>query len=200
MDARATLTHSLHWTWATIRFIKQNWPFIISMAFVAAFGRVVQLGAWGPLSPLTHWLLEVIIEGSRLLLFVYTLSLANLPSGLNKFRHLFTGRADWQRTRLGAVWRLVLRRLLRGWPALLLNFIAFAMIALVLNAFIDHIAYRTCLYVTLKARQFIAERSSEWVLILFFKNLSVIPFTLIFDALFFLWLTNSLPKSKAVAD
>jgi hypothetical protein len=42
----------------------------------------------------------------------------------------------------------------------------------------------------------LADSSSEWTILLFFKNLTVIPLTLIFDAILLLWLSNKLSNNR----
>jgi hypothetical protein len=81
-------------------------------------------------------------------------------------------------------------RLKTYWRSLLASFVIYLLIAWVTNLLIDYTAFQTCLYYKLKVNNIIAEKSSEWVIILFFKNLSVIPLTLIFNALFLLWVTG----------
>jgi hypothetical protein len=76
------------------------------------------------------------------------------------------------------------------------NMVIYLLIALLINKLIDYAAYQTCLYAKLKTHSIISADSSEWVIILFFKNLSVIPFTLIFNAVFLLWVTNKMTASE----
>jgi hypothetical protein len=181
-----TLDCTLH----TIRFIKHHYLLILALGLVAAFGRIIQLKAFGPVSPLSFTLLEIVIESSRILLFLYVLGLSNIKSGILKTLHLFTDKRGRKQT-----WLAALRTIRARWFALLINLGMFACIALLFNLFIDHIAYQTCLLLTLKDHQVVAQQSSAWTVILFFKNLSVIPFTIVFEVLFLLWLTNRLPKS-----
>jgi hypothetical protein len=72
----------------------------------------------------------------------------------------------------------------------LMSMVIYLLIAWVINLLIDYTAYQTCLYYKLKVNRIISEGASEWVIILFFKNLSVIPLTLIFNAVFLLWITG----------
>jgi hypothetical protein len=78
----------------------------------------------------------------------------------------------------------------KKWLHILLNVVAFSLITGIINYLIDLLAYKTCLYLTLKNRGILADAASEWTILLFFKNISIIPFMLIFDALFLLWITN----------
>lgn len=166
---------------------------ILALGLVAAIGRAIQLRAFGPISPFSHVLLEVIIEGSRIMLVLYALGLANIKSGFAKLIRVVKSKEF--RRRNG---RVAIIQLRHKWHTILINLVAFLLIAYVFNLLIDHIAYETCLYITLLGRQLISEQSSVWVLILFFKNVSVIPFTLVFQSLFLLWLTNRLPDNPSL--
>ncbi|MBD2703120.1 hypothetical protein IC229_20905 [Spirosoma sp. BT702] len=181
---------ALDWTVQTIRFCQHHFLFIFSLGLIAAFGRAIQLRAFGPVSPTAHVLLEVVIESARILIFLYALGFTNIRKGVVRLTQLVTNKTGRRQN-----WRLAMQTLRTKWLSLLANFVAFLVIAFLFNVLINHIAYETCLYITLKARQLISDQTSEWAIILFFKNISVIPFTLIFNALFCLWLVNRLPKT-----
>jgi len=190
MNTATNVLRSLGCTVYAFQFIKVNFLPIFGLGLVAAFGRAIQLKAFGPISPLTHTSLEVVIESARILLFFYALGLTNVRTGFAKLVQFVKDKAG-----RSAGWRLAVKNLRERWLTMLINFVAFLLIAWLFNALINHIAYETCLYITLQSRQLLSEHSSEWVLILFFKNISVIPFTLIFQAILILWLTNRLPTS-----
>lgn len=189
MTLSTNLLKALDWTVETIQFCKKHFGFIFSLGLIAAIGRCIQLKAFGPISPLSHVLLEVVVESARILIFLYALGLTNIRTGIVRLVQIVTNKQG--RKQNG---RLAIQKLRTRWGALVANLIVFSVIALLFNKLIDHIAYETCLYITLKARQLISDQSSEWAIILFFKNISVIPFTLIFNALFCLWLVNRLPR------
>ena len=88
--------------------------------------------------------------------------------------------------------KLVFANFKRKWPVLLLNFVVYLLIAWVINLLIDQLAYETCLYLTMQNRGILSADASEWTIILFFKNLTVIPLTFIFNTLFVFYMTNRL--------
>ncbi|GAB3549876.1 hypothetical protein [Spirosoma fluminis] len=186
------LIRSLDWTVYTIAFIRNHFLVIFGLGFIAAVGRAIQLNAFGPISSELNIGLEIIVESARILLFVYALGLTNIRAGIARLVRFVTNRQSRKQN-----WHLSLQTMRKNWLAILGNLCVFSVVAFLMNAFINHIAYETCLYITLKARQLISAQASEWVLILFFKNLSVIPFTLLFNAVFCLWLVNRLPKPVA---
>ena len=93
---------------------------------------------------------------------------------------------------------IAVQKMKKQWPAVVLNSIGFLLIAGAINYLIDALAYKTCLYLALKKQGILAASSSEWAILLFFKNLSVIPFTLIFETVFLLWVTNKLKDTGKI--
>lgn len=168
-------------------FFKKHFMVITGLGLVSAFGRVIQLGGFGEISAWANFVLEVIVESSRILLFLYVLGLANIRKGFFRIKHFFTQKAN-RKLR----WRIAIQKLKSQWLSILLNIAGFLLIAWTLNYLIDLLAYKTCLYLSLKKNGVLDNSSSEWAILLFFKNLSVIPFTLVFETLFVLWLTNKL--------
>lgn len=193
MAILSTISRELTWLQNTLQFYKKHFLALLSLGLVAALGRVIQLGAFGDITTSFHVLLEVIIESARLLLFVYVLGLANVKKGASRIKHLFTQKENRKQS-----WRSALRRFRQQWPSILLNLTVFSGIAYSINYLIDLVAYETCLFLTLKQDGLIANTASEWTILLFFKNLSVIPFTLTFEAIFLLWITDKLQRTPAI--
>ena len=186
-----TSLRSLEWLLCTLRFIKDNFLIIFGLGLIAAIGRAIQLRAFGPISPFSHMLLEIMIESARVALFFYALGLANIKSGLSRIVRVVSIKESRRQN-----WRVAILKLRKQWSIIFINLVAFLTIAYLFNLLIDQIAYETCLHITLIARRLISGQSSVWALILFFKNVSVIPLTLVFQALFLLWVTNRLPNSQ----
>ena len=158
---------------------------IFGLGLIAAFGRVIQLGGFGQITSLVNIFLEVVVELVRLLIFLYVLGLASFKNGASRIKQLFTDKKSRK-----LYWRVALQKIKKQWVEILLNFFVFLGIAWVINYLIDLLAYQTCLYLALKKDEILSQTSSEWTIILFFKNISVIPFTLTFEALFLLWIIN----------
>jgi hypothetical protein len=185
------LRKTLDWTLHSLGFIKSHFIFIFSLGLVAAFGRAIQLGAFGEITSWAHILLEIVIEFTRLLIFLYALGVTRVKTGALRIVQLFINKANRQQN-----WSIALQRLKSQWMVIIVNLVIFLVIAYVMNYVIDYAAYQTCIYTKLRASQLISDKASEWVLILFFKNISVIPFTLVFNALFLLWITNKLASLR----
>ena len=180
-------SEKLHWLLSAVYFFKHHFAVIIGLGFIAALGRTIQLGAFGQISPGVKMVLELVIESSRILIFLFVLGIANIKNGLFRIKLLLADGQFRKQHRATAV-----KQLKTQWPSILLNLVAFSVIAFFINYLIDLLAYKTCLYFTLQNRGIIAPTSSEWTIILFFKNISVIPFTLIFCGIFLPWITNRL--------
>jgi hypothetical protein len=75
-----------------IHFFKKHFLVITALGLIAAFGRVIQLGGFGEIAAWTNVLLEVLIESSRLLLFLYVLGLANIKKGMLRIKNFFSSK------------------------------------------------------------------------------------------------------------
>jgi hypothetical protein len=193
MNTSSTLFNQLNWLYSTIYFFKKNFLVLAGLGLIAAFGRVIQLGGFGEISSFLNITLEVVIESARVILFLYVLGLANVKKGALRIKHLFTQQENRKQN-----WRIASQKVKKQWFSILLNLIAFLLIAWTLNYLIDLLAYETCLYLTLKKGGILSNSASEWTILLFFKNLSVIPITLVFDAVFLLWITNKYQINKTL--
>lgn len=177
-----------------IYFIKKHFLVILSLGLVSAFGRVIQLGGFGEIPGWVNIVLEIIVESSRILLFLFVLGLANVKKGISRTRDLFTKKNMWRSN-----WNVSIEKIKKQWLSVLLNLVAFLIIASMFNYLIDQLAYQTCLYLSLKENGILVDSSSEWTILLFFKNLSVIPFTLVFETLLILWIAGKLNSYKMPA-
>ena len=171
----------------TVYFFKTHFLTILGLGLIAALGRVIQLGGFGQITGWMNVILEVVVESARILIFLYVLGLANVKNGVLRIKHVLTNKDDRKSLLTNAI-----QKLKTQWLSLCLNIIGFLVIASIINYLIDLLAYETCLYLTLKTDGILAVSSSEWTILLFFKNLTVIPLTLIFDTVLLLWLANKL--------
>lgn len=189
MKLTDNLSTHLIWLYHTVCFLKKHFIVIISLGFIAAFGRVIQLGGLGEITSWLNIALEIVVESARILLFLYVLGLGSIKNGVLRLQRLFTQKNNRRQHVTTAI-----EKLKKQWFSIALNFISFLLIAFLLNYLINLLAYETCLYLTLKKDRLLADSASEWTILLFFKNLSVIPFTLVFEAMFLLWITNKFQK------
>ena len=177
----------------SLYFFKKHFITIIGLGFIAALGRVIQLGGFGQITTWMNVILEIVIESARILLFLYVLGFANIQNGILRIKHLVTRKDDRKK-----FFTIAIQKLKKQWFLVSLNIIGFLLIAWGINFLIDLLAYETCLYLSLKTDGILAESSSEWTILLFFKNLTVIPFTLIFDTILLLWLVNKLSGFRKI--
>jgi hypothetical protein len=178
----------------TLYFFRKHCVAILLLGLTAALGRVAQLQGFGPVSGMQNILLEVIVETARIVLLLYVLGMANTRKGMQRIKNIVRSRGNFRN-----VCSVAFRKLKSNWFTVLLNTAGFLAIAWGINYMIDLTAYETCFYINLKENGILADASSQWTILLFFKNLTVIPLTLIFDALLVLWLINKLPANRQVA-
>ncbi|MDJ1503180.1 hypothetical protein [Xanthocytophaga agilis] len=189
MNLSATLSHRFNLIQSTAYFIRKHFLVVVSLSLIAAFGRVIQLGGFGAISTWLHIVLEVVIESARILLCIYVLGFANVKNGLLRIKRFFTSKGNRKQQ-----WRTAVQKFKQQWISLVFNLILFMVIAWFFNYLIDQAAYETCFYLKLKEGGILVSSASEWTILLFLKNLSVIPFTLIFETLLLLWLTNKFDR------
>ncbi|MEO6549744.1 MAG: hypothetical protein ABIN94_17210 [Ferruginibacter sp.] len=187
LDKLTSLQNAIH-------FFKKHFPNIIGLGLISAFGRVIQLGGFGEITTWANTFLEIIIESARILMFLFVLGLGSVEKGLMRIKHLFT-----QKSNRKLQWAITVKKLKRQWSSILLNIAGFSIIAWAFNYLIELLAYKTCLYLTLKNNGVLVESASEWTILLFFKNLSVIPFTIVFETLLILWITSKLNIYKTLS-
>ena len=185
MKSLSNLTSKLTLLYGSVSFFKDHFLVIFGLGLVAAFGRVVQLGGFGEIPSWANIVLEVVVETSRVLIFLFVLGVANIKRGAGAIRRLFS-----RRSKLKIYWSIAIKKLKTQWIQISLSLVGFLMIAGGINFLIDTLAYETCLYLTLKREGILVDNTSEWTILLFFKNILVIPFTLVFETLLLLWLTR----------
>jgi hypothetical protein len=166
-------------------FVKNHFYTIFTLGLIAAFGRVIQLRGFGEIPSWFNIVLEVIIETSRILIVLFVIGWANVKTGLRRIKSFFSSRSTMKTYRKVAV-----QKMKGQWINILINCAAMLIIAAGINLLIDHIAYETCLFLSLKNRNILADGTSEWTILLFFKNITVIPLTLVFQTILTLWILN----------
>ncbi|MEQ8811365.1 MAG: hypothetical protein RIE59_20010 [Imperialibacter sp.] len=175
----------------SLAFIRNHFVVLLGLGLVAAFGRVIQLGGLGEIPTVANWVLEVMVEGARLLICLYVLGIANSRKGLSIVKRILTGRVSFKQH-----WPGIKQKFQAQWAGILISFTGYLAVAGVFNILIDQLAYETCLFLSLKGWGVLVDSSSEWTILLFFKNLSVIPLTLVFETFFLLWITDKLLPKK----
>lgn len=190
------LTSKLNLLCGSILFFKKHFLTIVGLGLIAAFGRVIQLGGFGEIPFWANIVLEGVVETSRLLIFFFVLGTSNIKAGVYQVKRLFT-----RRTSLKTYWPIAIRKLKTQWIQVSLSLFGFLSIVVVINFLINSLAYETCLYLTLIREGILVDTTSEWTILLFFKNILVIPFTLVFETILLLWITHeqtfSLPTERA---
>jgi hypothetical protein len=173
----------------SLAFLRKHYTLIILLGLIAAFGRVIQLKGFGEIPAWANVVLEIIVESSRLIMILFVLGIANVKEGALLVKRVFT-----EKGKLKAAWTMGIRKLKTRAQSIVISFIGFSVIATVLNVLINQLAYQTCLFLSLKQQGILVDAASEWTILLFFKNILVIPFTLVFETLFLLWITNKLKR------
>ena len=109
-------------------FFKKHFVTIMGLGFIAAFGRVIQLGGFGQITTWMNVILEIVIESARILLFLYVLGWANIKNGVLRIKHLLTRKEDRKKFLTVAI-----HKLKKQWFLVSLNIIGFLLIAWTIN-------------------------------------------------------------------
>ncbi len=171
----------------TRQFVSRHGLKVLSLGLIAAFGRGIQEGGWGAISSIGFWGLEFVVEGARLGLVILVLGNGSLKIGFWRVVAIFSvKKSDWKQT-----WTQFKKKVSANKIALLLNFALFLMIAALFN-FSIHAGIEAGLLEYLKTNHIVDARASKWPVVLWLKNVSIIPFTLIFETILILLLTAPL--------
>ncbi|WP_428666701.1 hypothetical protein [Runella sp.] len=174
-------------TQETQRFINRNWLIVGILNLVAAIGRFVQEGGTGRISAEAFLTLEIAVELSRILLVLLVIGNGSVANGFRAVISVFRmKRADWKQ-----VWNNVRTNVAWNKITLSINFIIFMVIGTAANISIDLFTHLFLLE-WLKSHDLLVVTASQWPVILFLKNISIIPFTLVFECVLVLILIGKL--------
>jgi hypothetical protein len=171
----------------TQRFINRHWLSLGILNLIAATGRFVQEGGTGKISVETFSLLEIAVASSRVLLVLLVIGNGSVNAGFRRVVSIFRMKsADWKQ-----VWAQIKTNVAWNKISLSINFILFMIIGTVVNMGIDLVAH-LFLINWLKDNGLLAATAFQWPVILFLKNISIIPFTLVFECVLVLFLIGKL--------
>ena len=120
MNLPLNLSNKLNLLIDTLHFFEKHFLVITGLGLIAAFGRVIQLGGFGQITTWMNIVLEVGIESSRILLFLYVLSLANIKNGALRIKHLFSNKDNQKLSLIIAI-----KKFKKQWYLVVLNIIGF---------------------------------------------------------------------------
>lgn len=171
----------------TQRFINRHWLIVGVLNLIAAAGRFVQEGGTGKISFETFSLLEIAVELSRVLLVLLVVGNGSISAGFRSIVSIFRMKgSDWKQ-----VWRQLRNNIAWNKITLSINLVVFMIIATITNISIDLLTHLFLLN-WLKINDLLTATASQWPVILFLKNVSIIPFTLVFECLLVLFLIGKL--------
>ncbi|MFN3381590.1 MAG: hypothetical protein ACK41O_19175 [Runella zeae] len=168
----------------TRQFISRHGLKMLLLCLIAAFGRGMQEGGWGSVSSISFWGLEFMVEGARLGLMILVIGKGSLKIGFLRVVAIFRAKkSDWK-----LIWTHLKKNVSVNKIAILVNFALFLMIAALFN-FSIHVGIEAGLLEYLKNNHIVDAMASKWPVVFWLKNVSIIPFTLIFETILILYLT-----------
>lgn len=166
--------------------LKKNFLLILSLGLAASIGRFFQEGGMGQVSSSIHSILEVVVNGARLLIILVIIGQGYVLVGFRNFTNIFR----FTRTKWHVVWTNVKDNFSNNIPAIIVNFIIYIIIAVIVNITLFSLFEYTPFLEWLKSNLLLSPTASKWPVLLFFKNISIIPFTLVFETLFVMWIVE----------
>lgn len=176
----------------SIRFYFAHFGLIAAICFFAALGRAIQMGAIGEISSGWYITLEVIVALSRLTLLVAVIGKGKILQGFRKIRSIFRSKKEERKKG----WRTVVERFKVYWLMILWNCLFFGLLAFLINSLIGYLASIPEVLSFLKENNVLHKNATQTPLVFFLKNLTVIPFTLIFEYGIFLLLIDRISIQK----
>lgn len=176
----------------TDNYFKRNFLLILILGLVAGTGRFIQEGGSGEISSSTHGILEVVVNGARLFIIFVVIGQGSIQAGFRNFINIFR----FNRNRWHIVWANVKANFSNNFPAIFINFIIYIVIAIIINIALFALFEYTSFLVWLKSGSLINVTASKWPVLLFLKNISIIPYTLVFETVFVMWIVE---RNKLIA-
>lgn len=159
----------------SLRFVARHLLGVGLFCVAAALGRFAQTGYPSLGSTLTQIAFEILVAGSRIALAVVVLGAGSFADGVHMIRRFFRlPKAERDSRFLG-----LKRQLATRWRSLVVDFAVYLVLAVALNLLIDAAAGTR--WMEKGVTSFGADPGRESAQILLFKNLSVIPLTIIFQ-------------------
>lgn len=163
-------------TWS-LKIIAESFLVILVLLLISSVGRAIQLEAFGTVSKINYVLLEIPVEGSRVLLLLLLIGNGSIRKGIDSVKNMFS----MSNNEFGQALREMLKALKKNHKEILLGVAIFSVMAIVLNYFIALMSKNQYLIVWLKQLPLIAPSFNSVALTLFLKNLTVIPLTFFFE-------------------
>ncbi|MFD2523498.1 hypothetical protein [Emticicia soli] len=170
----------------TDTFIRKNAFWILGLGLIAGIGRFIQEGGSGAISSSTQIILDIGVNTARLLTVFIIIGKGSLQNGLSAIAKIFRlTKAKWV-----SIWDNIKRNFSGNYLALLVNFIIYTLIAVIINIGLFILLDHTAFLEWLKSNQLLSPFASKWPVLLLLKNISIIPFTLVFEVLIVSWIVE----------
>lgn len=175
----------------TDTFIRKNAFWILGLGLIAGIGRFIQEGGIGAVSSSRQIILEIVVNAARLLTVFIVIGKGSLENGIAAIVNVFgLTKAKWVNT-----WANIKHNFANNYLALLVNFIVFIIIAVIINLALFALLEYTAFLEWLKSYQLLSHTASKWSVLLLLKNVSIIPFTFVFEILIVSWIVE---KNKII--
>ncbi|GAB3274533.1 hypothetical protein GCM10027347_47480 [Larkinella harenae] len=154
----------------------------------AALGRAIQMRIFGPVPPSFHLALEIVVESARIMTVLVIIGHGNIQQGVRKSASIMQlKKKEWR-----AVGQAIRTNFRLHWANVFIHLMVFSLLAFGFNRLNDWIANHSAVFYGMKDFGIIHEQATPTPLFFFLKNLTVIPFTLLFEYGLFRWLAGQM--------
>ena len=155
----------------SVKFYAKYAASIIGLGLLSSVGRAMQLGWSEYLSGMQHLLLEIVVEAARLAIFLVVVGEGSFTAGVMRIKSVCN------MTNHVSIWNNLKGR----WVAVIWSIAAFIIFACLVNVVIDRIANNDAVFSTVRNLGFppTKDASLRFAIIFFLKNITIIPFTLV---------------------
>ena len=155
----------------SVRFYARYAVNIIGLGLLSSTGRAIQLGWSEYISGTQHLLLELMVEAARVAIFLVVVGEGSFTAGVTAIKNVrkMSGYVS--------IWNNLKGR----WVAVIWSIAAFIIFASLVNAVISLIAHNDTVLSTVQNLGFppTKDESLKSAIIFFLKNITIIPFTLV---------------------
>jgi hypothetical protein len=171
----------------TDSFIRHNFFTTIAPGLVAGVCRYIQEGGIGEVSVSTQASLGMVVFLARAIIVFSVAGDGNILDGVAEIFKIFSmNSSDWKNTGMNLKGNFRYNLI-----ALFVNIFIFIMISLLINIGLSFLMEYTPFLTYLKEHHIMAPSASHWPVLLFLKNISIIPFAFVFEILLIMFLAGA---------
>lgn len=171
----------------TDSFIRHNFFTTIAPGLVAGLCRYIQEGGIGEVSVSTQAFLGMVVFLARAIIVFSVAGDGNIPEGIAAIFNVFSLNASgWKQAGMNLKGNFRFNILALG-----VNLIIFIIISIGINIGLSFLMEYPPFLTYLREHHILDQSASHWPVLLFLKNISIIPFAFVFEILLIMFLVGA---------